>query len=60
MKGHSISLILLRPSSSTAGNSVEDTNSGNGVESETIFTKVKRKDEKKEEDEEAKNKVGLG
>ena len=65
MKGHSISLILLRPSFSTAGNSVEDTNSGNGVESETIFTKVKRKDEKKEEegkeeDEEAKNKVGLG
>ena len=43
---------------------MEDTNSGtgNGLESETIFTKVKRKDEKEEEgkeDEEAKNKVGL-
>ena len=44
---------------------MEDTNSGtgNGLESETIFTRVKRKDEKEEEgkeDEEAKNKVGLG
>ena len=47
---------------------MEDTNSGtgNGLESETIFTKVKRKDEKEEEgkeDEETKNKankVGLG
>ena len=43
---------------------MEDTNSGtgNGLESETIFTKVKRKDEKEEEgkeDEEAKNKVSL-
>ena len=39
-----------RPSSSTAGNSAENTNSGNGLESETIFTKVKRKSEKEEEE----------
>ena len=53
--------MLCRPSSSTTGNSVQDTNNGNanGLESETIFTKVKRKAEKEDEEGEQEAKDGV-